>query len=391
MRWLLVAVAVLGAVVFLGPPAAVAAPETPCRAIGDTGPQMGRGTEPPPPAPAVFAEDFTPPNDCEWGFPLGGFGGERAGAPLRHDPVIFVHGNHSDAVDWFVVADQFKAAGYSDQELWAISYNGLGGQYAGAPIICPCPPSPRAVEYMARPDVAPLIAAGGQYAANQVNVGDLRAFIEAVRAYTGAEQVQLVGHSLGVTVIRQTMFEYPELYRRVSAVVSIAGGNHGTSLCRGFETTLYSCDEIAPDTPWLNRLNAGGESPGPTKWMSIYNGSNNLDPFFLETPTYDDRQSPRLEGAVNLTYADAWHSDLRVRPDIVATYLKFLMDNGGIETRASAEVAAAGATQPAPSPAAPAAAPASSGGLPATGESAVLAGAGLFALVLALVIRRSTT
>ncbi|MCU1590300.1 MAG: EstB-type esterase domain protein [Frankiales bacterium] len=298
-----------------------------CAPLAARGPQNGHSTTPPPPAPVLFAKDFRAPLDCEWGMVLGGWGGIRKGAPLHHDPVIFVHGNHSDAVDWFGVADAFRAAGYSDQELWAVSYNGLGGQVDGAPVVCPCPPSQRARDYMSRSDVAPYAAEGGQYAANAVNVPDLYAFTKAVFAYTGASHVQYVGHSLGVTVIRKMLFDHPELYRRTSAVVSIAGGNHGTSLCRGMEATLYGCDEVAPGTPWLNRLNAAGESPGPTRWMAIFNGTDDLDPFFVQGPTYDDRLSPRLAGATNLMYGDAYHSDLRVRPDIVATYLAFLSKN----------------------------------------------------------------
>ena len=349
----------------LGVPAAVAAPG-PCRSIGDAGPQNGRPTTTPPVAPALFPADFTTPTDCEWRIPIGGFGGLAKGAPITHDPVIFVHGNHSDAVDWFGVADQFRAAGYTEQELWAISYNGLGSQYAGAPVVCPCPPSPRAVAYTSRDDVAPFLVDAGQYAANDVNVPDLVAFITAVRAYTGARQVQLVGHSLGVTVIRKAMFDHRELFTQVSAVVSIAGGNHGTSLCRDLETTLYSCDEVAPNTPWLDELNSLGEAPGPTKWMAIFNGSNNLDPFFLQTATYDDRQSPRLEGAINLTYADAWHSDLRVRPDIVATYLAFLQKNSATTPERAAAAAPPGA---APQPGGAPDRRASAGGLPATGPA----------------------
>jgi pimeloyl-ACP methyl ester carboxylesterase len=322
LRLVLAAAALLGVLPLLSPPAHAAF--GPCRSIGDHGPQNARPTSAPPPAPVLFPSDFRPPVDCEWGFRVGGWGGVRRGAPITHDPVIFVHGNHSDAVDWFGVADQFKAAGYNDQELWAISYNGLGGQIDGAPIVCACPPSQRAVAYMSRPDVAPYVLQGGPYAANDVNVPDLYLFVKAVLAYTGAGHVQLVGHSLGVTVIRKMLFVHRELFAHVSAVVSIAGGNHGTSLCRGMETTLYSCDEVAPDSPWLKQLNSIGETPGPTKYMSIYNGSNNLDPFFLQTPMYDDRQAPRMQGAINLTYADAYHSDLRVRPDIVATYQAFL-------------------------------------------------------------------
>lgn len=266
--------------------------------------------------------------DCEWGFRVGGWGGTRAHGALKHVPIIFVHGNHSDAVDWFGVADQAKAdLGYSDQELYAISYNGLGGQVDGAPIICPCPPSPRAIAYEQRPDVSGNLATAGQYAANEVNVRDLYDFIRAVQRYTGSKRVELVGHSLGVTIIRKTMFLHRELFREVPAVVFIAGANHGTSLCRGSESLVYGCDEIGINTPWLRELNSLG-TPGPTKYMTVYNGTNDLDPFFDQGPTFDDRQSPSLAGATNLTFGDAYHSDLRVRPDIVTRYLDFLEANG---------------------------------------------------------------
>lgn len=331
MRRLLLALLLTAAVAGVAPAASGASAS--CAALAAKGPQNGHSTSAPPPAPALFAPDFPKLTDCEWGIPLGGWGGISKGAPVTHDPVIFVHGNHSDAVDWYGVADAFKAAGYSDQELWAISYNGLGGQVDGAPIVCNCPPAPGAIAYLSRPDVAPYAALGGQYAANAVNVPDLYAFTKAVLAYTGAGHVQLVGHSLGVTVIREMLFEHKELYNEVTAVVSIAGGNHGTSLCRGLETTLYSCDEVAPGSPWLKRLNGRDETPGPTQWMAIYNGQNDLDPFFLQTPTYDDRQSPRLDGANNFMYADAYHSDLRVRPDIVRTYLEFLKTSSALRGR----------------------------------------------------------
>ena len=234
-----------------------------CKDIALRSPQNGHSTTPPPPAPRLFAKDFTAPRDCEWGFPLGGWGGIKKGLPAKHDPVIFVHGNHSDAVDWYGVADAFRARGYTDQELWAISYNGLGGQVDGAPVNCPCPPTKQQIAYVTRPDVLLGLATGGQYAANDVNVRDLAAFIDAVLAYTRAKQVQLVGHSLGVTVMRKTLFDYPRLMPRVSALVSIAGGNHGTSLCRGSETLLYGCDEIAPEHPVAQAAQRPGRDAGP--------------------------------------------------------------------------------------------------------------------------------
>src|SRR5207244_11492663 len=64
----------------------------------------------------------------EWQYRQGGWGGMAKGHPLRHRPVIFVHGNTRDAGDWDEagksVKQRFLDAGYSMQELWAISYNG---------------------------------------------------------------------------------------------------------------------------------------------------------------------------------------------------------------------------------------------------------------------------
>ncbi|MCW2544114.1 MAG: hypothetical protein JWM40_1666, partial [Frankiales bacterium] len=98
------------------------------------------------------------------------------------------------------------------------------------------------------------------------------------------------------------------------------------------ETLLYGCNEIAPNTLWLKRLNGRDETPGRISYMSIYNGTNNLDPFFVQGPGFDDRSSPHLAGAINLTFGDAYHSDLRVRPDIVATYVGFLVKHGSVRS-----------------------------------------------------------
>ena len=80
------------------------------------------------PAEASFPPDFPIVRDAEWGYPIGGWGGSTKGLPLRHDPVIFVHGNTRDAGDWDEpgrsVKQRFLEAGYSKQELWAPSYNG---------------------------------------------------------------------------------------------------------------------------------------------------------------------------------------------------------------------------------------------------------------------------
>ena len=305
-------------------PAEGAAP-TACASAAAAEPQTGHNM--PYPAPVLFAKDFPQLKDCEWGFPLGGWGGIKRHGVRRHVPVIFVHGNQADAENWYLVADQFKKlAGYTDQEMYALSYNGLGNAYAGMPLRSQ--PSAESQAYWAANPNA-LCCSGGKGASDQPNVADLYHFIRAVQAYTGSNRVDIVAHSLGVTITRRTLQLHPELRRDVVAAVMIAGANHGTTVCRGISTTYYGCDEIAPGTDWLKKLNAAGEAPGPTRWMTVYNGTDNADPFFQAVPgAFDDHQSPRLKGAVNLQFPQTYHNDLRVDPTIVRTYLGFLLRHG---------------------------------------------------------------
>jgi pimeloyl-ACP methyl ester carboxylesterase len=306
---------------------AAAAPPTPCAAIAAAEPQAGHNM--PYAGPVLFASDFPSLTDCEWGFPLGGWGGVKRLGPRTHVPVIFVHGNQADAENWFLVADQFKAiAGYTNQEMYALSYNGLGNAYAGMPTRSQ-PDALSQAYWGANPNA--LCCSGGKGASDDPNVPDLYNFIRAVQEYTGSQKVDIVAHSLGVTITRKLLFAHPELRADVLAAVMIAGGNHGTTVCRGIDTSYYGCDEIAPGTNWLAGLNAAGEAPGPTHWMSVYNGTDNADPFFMATPgVFDDRASPHLDGAVNLTYPMTYHNDLRVDPAIVPTYLAFLLAQGQV-------------------------------------------------------------
>jgi len=266
------------------------------------------------PAAVRFAKDFPALKDAEWGWRLGGFGGVRRGAPIQHVPVIFLHGNNVDAADWYPVRDAFRKAGWSDQELWALSYNGLGGSN-GSALFTTNPERDEEHRRMGKDGVTYVTE-------NDVNVPDLFAFVTAVQRYTGSRRFALVGHSLGVTVAREMLRVHPGLRKDLSAFVGIAGANRGTSFCPpGSEGNVVSCDEIAANTPWLARLNAAGETYGPARWMTVYDGSGAGDPAFTG-PTY--AQSPALKGADNRQFPGTYHNDLRLDPKIVALYRAFL-------------------------------------------------------------------
>src|ERR671919_412672 len=152
-------------------------------------PQQTCSRTPHGPPKIAFAKDFPALRDDEWGFRLGGFGGASRGAPLRHVPVIFVHGNTVDHADWYPVRDAFREAGWSDQELWALSYNGLGAN-AGSYESQPNPERSEEHTEMGGDGVS-------RQTNNDTNAPDLYAFLNAVRSYTGSKKFSIVAHSLG--------------------------------------------------------------------------------------------------------------------------------------------------------------------------------------------------
>ncbi len=108
--------------------------------------------------------------------------------------------------------------------------------------------------------------------------------MRAVLQYTGARQVDIVAHSLGVTVAREWMLQ-DDAYRQVRALVAIDGPNHGIINCSpsplnfwqqpssgGFTPNSAVCDEYGSDqTQLLATLNAAGETAGPTRYLVIRN------------------------------------------------------------------------------------------------------------------------
>jgi triacylglycerol lipase len=261
-----------------------------------------------------FAPDFPQLQDQEWGYRLGGWGGIAKGQPLQHRPVVFVHGNTRDASDWDElgksVKQRFLDAGYSMQELWAISYNGKATKQLPSPSQC-------------RTNA-------------EVNISDLVAFVNAVAMYTGASRLDVIAHSLGVVLARKMMAEHPELSRLIEGFVAIAGPNHGTTVCRrawlvwliGWKDFM-GCDEIAPGSVWLRSLNGARgekEAPPPTKYLTIYDGTG-TDRFYLPwlfSLPVRDQDSPALQGAENHTLPGLTHDDLRLDPHATSLYLKFV-------------------------------------------------------------------
>jgi len=160
----------------------------------------------------------------------GSYGGRwSVDDPIQHQPVVFVHGNSDRAAGhdrtptgWTSVIAYFLANGYSPAELYATTWG---------------PADP---------------ALAGKQVHSYENVHRVRAFIEAVLAYTGAERLDLIAHSMGVTLARRAiqggMLEGrdlgPSLTGRVDTFVGIAGATRGLTACFGaVEQPTCAADE----------------------------------------------------------------------------------------------------------------------------------------------------
>lgn len=232
--------------------------------------------------------DFPLIIDTSLGKPVIGFG---ASGPLRRTPVIFLHGNNDTPFPTVCnplgriqsLAQHLADNGYAPSELWGLGYQGDQCDLAS--------------DQTLRSGIAHT---------NAANVPDLRRFVHAVLAYTGAKQVDIVGHSLGVTLAREWMRQ-DEAGRLVRRFVAIDGPNHGIINCSpnpanyyqlpasgGFTPNSEVCVELgSPNTRFLKLLNAGrghghgdgrgnDEAEGPTRTLVIRNADTSFVFFALQ-------------------------------------------------------------------------------------------------------------
>lgn len=165
---------------------------------------------------------------------LPAFGGRsQEGEAINRQPVIFIHGNGATAADYDRSVEHFESKGYQRSELYGYTW-GTGSIF----------------------DVA-------KSTHSEETVSELRAFIEAVKGYTGAEQVDVISHSMGVTLARKAIQGGPGRDREgsydlgapltgaVDTFVGIAGANQGLSASLLFPTipTSNSIDGFFPGLP----------------------------------------------------------------------------------------------------------------------------------------------
>ena len=233
----------------------------------------------------TFPDNFPVIENFYLGKPVIGFGSDLG--RVSHVPVIFLHGNNDTpfptACNPFGhihdFAQFFLDNGYKPSELWGLGYQGDQCDLLQ--------------DETHRSGVAHTTAAA---------VPLLRRFVHAVLKFTGARRVDIVAHSLGVTVAREWMLQ-DNAFRLVRALVAIDGPNHGIINCSpnpanfyqlpangGFTPHSAVCDEYGSDhTQLLSVLNSAGETPGPTRYLVIRNvsGANPESGDFVFLPQQD--------------------------------------------------------------------------------------------------------
>lgn len=185
----------------------------------------------------------------------GSFGGKVSDSDcIVNQPVIFVHGNGDRclggaAKGWEKSVEYFRSRGYRSSELYCTAF-GTGN----------------------------VLSASTYYHSKEF-IMKIRKMVEAVKAYTGADKVDIIGHSLGVTIARKAIKggyardllaggRYhigPALTSSVDTFVGIAGANRG----------LSGCFFTGPTTPGCGKTN--GFYPGYMFWGMVFGVSDFLE------------------------------------------------------------------------------------------------------------------
>jgi triacylglycerol lipase len=162
----------------------------------------------------------------------GGVGGGARPTDAEHDPVVFVHGNGDRAIGgalggWSAPMAAYAAEGWDEGLLFAVTW-GPGD---------------------------PLLASQQDH--DRANVLAVRRFLEAVLDYTEAAHIDVVAHSMGVTLARLAIAGGPvaddlgaydvgdPLTDRVDAFVAIAGANLGLASCWSTGGWVPTCGRVA--------------------------------------------------------------------------------------------------------------------------------------------------
>ncbi|MFD0342337.1 esterase/lipase family protein [Streptomyces sp. NPDC127117] len=184
-------------------------------------------------------------------------------------PVIFVHGRNSDAGVWNTMISRFESEGDPKSRFFAWEYD-------------------------------------TSRSTNEVLSGQLADYVSRVLDDTGAEQVDIVAHSLG-SLPSRWYIKFGGGGTTVRNWVSLAGPNHGTSL--GYLCALWDqgCRDMTPGSYVVQHLNEADPTPGSTRYTTFRSGCDEQI-----SPT----TSTMLDGAANVETGCLKHNELLTDPAV---------------------------------------------------------------------------
>lgn len=166
-------------------------------------------------------------------------------------PVVLVHGTFGNqSTNWQTYGPLLKNNGYC---VYSLTYGALPAPY-------------------------PVNALGG-FASMRTSAAQLRNFVDHVRAATGAEKVDLLGHSQG-TLMPAYYLKYLDGATKVHNYISLAPLWHGTEFvpapvakALGFDASAIpvcvACGEFDPNSTFMQQIRAGGVAVPGVHYVNI--------------------------------------------------------------------------------------------------------------------------
>jgi pimeloyl-ACP methyl ester carboxylesterase len=215
-------------------------------------------------------------------------------------PVVFVHGDSDAAGVWQTTIWRFESNGYPRDRLFAISFTD---------------PQARDDDTAAQPNRS----------STQDQLRELTAFIDGVKAQTGAAKVAIVALSRGGYATRGYVAANPA---SVSAVALGGTPNHGVFAIDGLLGSEYN-----GRGGFLKKLNAGdSEVTASVPFLTLRSDGFDLyaqtDGRFIghpELPTNETAEGPALKGATNLLLGQVDHRETACSPRAFAEIYKFVV------------------------------------------------------------------
>ncbi|MEU0083536.1 triacylglycerol lipase [Streptomyces sp. NPDC006274] len=183
-----------------------------------------------------------------------------SGFTLDSNPILFVHGYNGGSSNWNTMADRFRADGWPSSHLHQWNYDSRQS--------------------------------------NTITAQQLSTEVDRVLAATGADQVDIVSHSMGGLSSRYYLKNLDGT-AKTEAWVSLGGPNHGTDSANAcFDT---SCPEMRIGSSFLTALNSGDETPGAPRYATWWSPCDTV---------INPDSSVSLSGAVNTKTSCVSHTGL---------------------------------------------------------------------------------